>query len=242
MRPSSFVWPGVVLTLAGIWLIVDGGWLTTNPSAGTYWNVGGALGVVLLLVGLYVWALSSGALRATSTAAPGAVGLARAAIPEAPSGQIPAARAKPDQRRAPQRVARKWTAVVGAIFVVLLVLGYLFATVPLAQRNYSVTIVTISVHGAPGSSNNSGSSVLYLPAGATLSGSWTASAGQAIQIFVLYGSGYANFSSSGSFYLGGASPYVYPVGAPLSMLFEVLSGSPVTVTISGSYSVPLLYL
>ena len=127
------------------------------------------------------------------------------------------------------------------VFVMLLVLGYLFAAVPVVARTYSLTVVTVP--GGPGDPfNDSGSATLSLPVGATLSGSWAVPAGRVVEILVDYGSGYANLSSGGSFHLTGASPYVYPLGPRLPMLFEVLSTSPVLVTISGTYTMPLLYL
>lgn len=223
-------WIATVLILSGIWFIIDGGWLTFSTSAGIYWVFGGVVGLVLLVTGVLFLASSLGVepVPAVRTKTP----------PERP----PASPAAPDVHRPALRVPRKWVAVVGAVFVTLLVLGYLFAAVPLVTRGYSVTVVTVAGPGSSAPFNATGGANLWLPVGTTLTGSWVVSAGQMVQIFVDYGSGYSNLSSSGSFNLGGASPYVYPPGLPLPMLFEILSASPVTVTISGTYSVPLLYL
>ena len=142
-----------------------------------------------------------------------------------------------------RRIPRKSIVVVGVVFVVLLVLGNLFAAGPLVTRDYTVTVITAP--GGPGPPfNDSGSANLNVPAGATLTGSWAAPPGPTVAILVDYGSCYGSprSSTSLSFNLAGSSPYVYPPGQATPVLFEVLSVNPITVTICGTYTVPALYL
>ena len=144
---------------------------------------------------------------------------------------------------------RRVLVVVTAIVVVaVLVSLYLLATIPLATRSYSVSVTTSPFAASVGSDylqhlpavylNDTGVALLQLPAGAQLSGSWSVVGGaNLVAISIPYGSGYSNTAnSSGSFQLSGGSPFSNPFPAA----FWILSSNPITVTISGTYTAPIL--
>lgn len=222
-RGSSRLWLGVILTLAGTWFVIDGGWLAVSQSAGTSLGIGNLLGAALFLPGSVILVSEK------------SVG-AREGVPS-------------------RRIARKWIVVVGVAFVALVIVGYLSASIPVVPRSYTAEVTTTSSsatslwsHLPVGSAtpiyvNDTGLAWVQVPQGATLSGHWSASGGLRIGIMVDYGAGYANGgNSSGSFRLAGGSPFGQPLGSVTQVPIWVLSPSPVTVVISGTFTAPLLSL
>lgn len=132
------------------------------------------------------------------------------------------------------------------IVIAGIVVLYLLGTIPLTTRHFSLALVptpirTSLAHPSGGIVANDGAvGSVAVPRGSDLSGSWSTTNGTVIGISILYGpASYSNDTlASGSFRLDGGSPFS-PSSATI-VWFDIVSPSSAAVTISGSYTAPLL--
>jgi hypothetical protein len=184
----------------------------------------------------------------------------RSAIGEVAPQRVDRTPFRPTTRPTAKRFYRRWLVIAVIVLVLSVSSLYVLSQDPVVSRRYSVSVVTTCICPAPvrvvselgthslgGTqivANDAGVGWLAVPPISAVSGTWSVSNNTDVLVMFLYGpQNYTNGSAtSGTFHFSGPAPWGWPSASQSwgGVWFDILSPYPVMITISGTFTSPVL--